>query len=155
MKLFKNEYALFGMVCVLLFTFCSFNPSPKDLEGEWIVDANKAEEMMTSIEDMIGIDVDGLDESEVKDLLKKYNESSFFKFKDLGNDRIEFSMILEDNTISNGELIVLSQDKKVFTIAPTDDEDEKGSVEFIDKNHIQIREDESSGKFAIYLVRKK
>ena len=155
MKLFKNEYALFGMVCVLLFTFCSFNPSPKDLEGEGIVDVNKAEEMMTSIEDLMGIDVDGLDESEVKDRLKEYNESNFFKFKDLGDDRVEYSMIIEDNTIFEQELIVLSQDKKVFTLAPDDKEDDKASVEFMDKNHIQMRAKEAGSEFALYLIRKK
>ena len=155
MKLFKKEYALFGMACLLLFMFCSFNPSPKDLEGEWTLDVSQADEMMTSIQNMMIIDVDGLDESEVKDRLKEFNESNFFKFKELGDDRVEFSMILEDNTLFKEELIVLSQDKKVFTLAPDDDEDDKGSVEFMDKNHIQMRAGESDGEFAIYLVRKK
>jgi hypothetical protein len=151
----KGKISLSRFVFVLilgLLLACSSQPKMNDLAGEWVVDEDKAVEMLRNIEELVGEDLGGKSEEEVKELVIESQKEKWVLFESVDANTMKISWVDGSETASTETIRLVKREQNSFSFAGSRDPDDVATITFLDRNRIRLADD--AGEFTVYFRRK-
>ena len=142
---------MFVLILGLIFA-CATQPNISDLAGEWVVDEEKAVEMLSNIEDLIGVDLEGKSEDEITALVRESNTERWVLFESVDANTMKVSWIVGTEKTSTETIRLVKQEDKSFSFAGSQEPEDVATITFMSRDKIKLADE--AGQFTIYLRRK-